>query len=142
MKRSEKSMLAFAIIVGLCGGCATLYKSSQVRIYEPGNVTIKNVIKQRNQSIRIEYQPLSETLYYSPGVVINTRKREISLKIIRAPTEDAPVVVMTSTEELQKPQRAGLSEIIEVRNPSDKPIYLLDAQGQRTLIYEGQASPN
>lgn len=141
VKRSEKSMLAFALILGLFGGCASYYQSSQASVYEPSKLTIQSVRKLENQSVRVEYQALTETLYHSPGVVINNSKREITLRVIRAPTEDMPFA-LTSTEDSQRPQRVGLTDIIEVKNPSDKPIYLLDNDGQRSLIYKGQGSGN
>lgn len=138
MKRLVNSILALALVSMALGGCATLAHSKDQSVYGPRSASIQSVTKLDKETLRIEYQPISETLYYSPGVLIDERATEIRLKILRDSIENAPA--RSSTETVQKAKREGQNLVVELKNPSSKEVYLVDAEGRRHRIWSRQSS--
>lgn len=144
MKRYQKSMLVFALALGLAGGCATLYNRSQVSVYNPQAVTIEKVSKGPNQTVRLEYKLMMESYFYSPGVDVEESQDAITLRVLRVPIDTMESIPRSWQpkfgENIHESRTVGKKLVVDIENKNDKPIYLLDAQGQRSLIYEAQAA--
>ena len=137
MMRLGNTILTLTLVSVTLGGCA-ISQSKDQEVYGPDLTSIQSVSKLDKETLRIEYQPISETLYYSPGVLIDESASEIRLKILRDSIENAPV--RSSTETLQEAKREGQNLVIELKNPSNKEVYLMDAEGRRHRIWSRQSS--
>lgn len=138
MTRLVNRILALALVSILIGGCASIAHSKDQSVYGPRLASIQSVTKLDGETLRIEYQPISETLYYSPGVRIDQNATEIRLKILRRSIQSDPA--LTSTQNLLEAKREGTNLVVELKNPSGKEVYLIDAEGRPHRIWSRQAS--
>lgn len=95
-------------------------------IYSPDELTKVDVESVNDDTVRIIFNTMLETLYYCPGLNILDKSDKIDISFVRCPIkEKCPV-----THEAQQSDSGNYFVLLK---NSEKPIYILFENGEKKL---------